>query len=107
MRQPDLVLVEQFAFFRNQPVGVAVRILVEISVRLEIAAVINELSARVLHLKRHPGFIEIALFGNQAMADFLILDDQIHRYLVARRYAIAAFFQRRDDLRLAVHGDAE
>jgi hypothetical protein len=73
---PDLVQVVELALDVDQAVGEGVGAGVEIAVGLDESA-LGEGLAAVLDGEVDPGFVEVALLGNEGVADALVLDDDV------------------------------
>ena len=74
---PDLVEVVQLALDVDQAVGEGVGGGVEVAVGLDEAALGEDLAGGVLDGEVDPGFVEVALLGNEGVADALVLDDDV------------------------------
>ena len=100
MDGPYFVVIDEFAFIVNRAVGEAVCARVQHAIRLQEAAVIDLLAAGVLYREFDPCLIEIAYFGNQRVADVLVLDHDIGLDRIVRSEAeYGDLAQRSDQLR--------
>ena len=74
MDGPDFVIVDELAIDVDRAIGEAVRPLVQHSIRLDKAAMIDFLARRVLGRELNPGFVEIAHLGDQRVPNVLVLN---------------------------------
>ena len=74
---PDLVDVVQFALGVDEAIGEGVGGGIEIAVGLNEAALGEGLAGAVLDREVDPGFIEVALLGDEGVGDALVLDDDV------------------------------
>ena len=74
---PDLVQVVQLALDVDEAVGEGVGGGVEVAVGLKEAALGQDLAGGVLDREIDPGLVEVALLGDEGVADALVLDDDV------------------------------
>ena len=74
---PDLVQVVEFALDVDQAVGEGVGAGVEVAVGLDEAALGEGFAGAVLDGEVDPGLVEVALLGDEGVADALVLDDDV------------------------------
>jgi hypothetical protein len=68
------VVIDKLALVGNGTIGETVSARVQHAVGLEEAAVIDLVAFRVLHRELGPGFVKVAYFGDEGVADVLVLD---------------------------------
>ena len=74
---PDLVNIVEFAFDVDEAVGEGVRGGVEFAVGLDEAALGDDFAGAVLDGEVDPGFVEVALLGNEGVGDAFVLNDYV------------------------------
>ena len=74
---PDLVEVVELALFVDDAVGEGVGGGVEAAVGLEESGFGEGFAGCVLDGEVYPGFVEVALFGDEGVADAFVLDDDV------------------------------
>ena len=74
---PDLVEVVEFAFCVDQAIGEGVGGGVEVAVGLEESALGEDFAGTVFHGEVDPGLVEVALLGDEGVADAFVLNDDI------------------------------
>ena len=73
----DLVIVDKLAGEIHRPVGEAVRASIQHAIGLQVTTVIDILPGGVLYQDLDPCLVKIAHFGNQRVANVLVLDDDV------------------------------
>ncbi len=74
---PDLVQVVELAFYVDEAVGEGVGGGVEVAVGLDKAAFGEGFAGAVFDGEVDPGLVEVALLGDEGVADALVLDDDV------------------------------
>src|SRR6185437_1691958 len=96
MSVPDLMEIDNFTVNGQQPIGIGMRLGIENAIAVEKAAVVDLLARSVEHTKIKPTLVDVPLFGDQAVADAAILEDQVNNNGIAGRHLKGAFLHGSD-----------
>jgi hypothetical protein len=97
---PDLVQVVELALDVDQAVGEGVGAGVEVAVGLDEAALGEGFAGGVLDREVDPGLVEVALLGDEGVADALVLDDDVGDQRFAGGDGVGGQAERSDEDRI-------
>src|SRR5580658_759319 len=98
MDRPYFVIVDEPTVCVDRTIRKAVRPLIQFSIWLDEAAVVNLLAIRVGDYKLYPGFIQVTHLWNQRMPDVLVLNDRHRLHHFTRCKSERSRTQRCDQL---------